>query len=236
MVGEFFLIVIGVLVALGLEAAFENRRDDGLRDEYISRLQHDIQTDRDAIVWRIEFFTAVKGFSNTMLDWLGTDAPADKDLLLASFYAAEAWPFFPNLSTYQDLQNTGNIRLLDDIDFRTSLSVYYIKANMARSGWNPSEDYREIIRGIIPNQVQGVIRSNCPTTDEMDLKPTGFPPCQLGAVDYERINELFAPLKDDVEFHRILTYRDSELGVMLYLLGQQIKFADEVLARIDDEL
>jgi hypothetical protein len=167
-----------------------------------------------------------------MLTWLQTDAVVDKNLLLASFYAAELWPFTPNLSTYDDLLSTGNIGMLDDIDLRMGLSAYYNKANTSRAGWDPSEDYREVIRGIIPNQIQGVLRQQCPTTDALADEPTGFPPCDLPVIDYEGLTRLFAPLKDDIAFRRALTYRHSELGVMIYLLEQQVVFADAVLAQI----
>jgi len=233
--GEFFLIVIGVLVALAVEAALESRKDDQLRDEYLLRVENDVSSDRQAIVSRIEFFTEVQQFSNDVLVWLDDDAPVDHDLLLASFYAAEIWPFVPNLVTYDDLRSTGNIRLIDDIDLRMGLSSYYNKADTSRNGWNPSEDYREVVRGIIPNDIQDRMRQHCPTTDELDEEPSGFPPCELPGVDYEEMTRLFAPLKDDVAFRRMLTYRHSELGVMIYLLMQQVTFADGVLAQIQQE-
>lgn len=232
LIGEFFLIVIGVLVALAVETALENRKDGQLRDEYISRIHADISTDRRAIVGRVEFFGEVQRFSNDVLLWAETDAPVDKELLLASFYAAEVWPFVPSRSTFDDLLSTGNIRMIDNIDLRTGLSMYYTKADLSRGGWSPSEDYRGIIRGIIPNDVQEKIRQNCPTTDKLDEEPTGFPPCELPGIDYEELTRLFQPLKADVEFRRTLTYRHSELGVMIYLLSQQVVYADRVLAQI----
>jgi hypothetical protein len=234
LVGEFVLIVVGVLVALMVETALENRKDQDLGDEYLARIKQDLQQDKNAIANRVEFFGDVQGFTNDVLAWLDTDQAVDHDLLVASFYAAEVWPFMPNLSTYQDLQSTGNIRLLHDIDLRTSLSAYYNKANMSITGWIPSEIYRAIIRGIIPNDVQELIRQNCPTTDDLDAVPTGFPPCELPGVDFGRLTELFEPLKTDHEFHRILTYRHSELGVSIHLLSTQADFADRVLEQIPD--
>lgn len=232
LVGEFFLIVIGVLVALAVETALENRKDNQLRDEYIVRIKNDVSADKEAIENRIIFFSDAQRFSNDALAWSQSDAPVNEQLLLASFYAAEVWPFLPNLSTYDDLLSTGNIRMLDDIDLRMNLSAYYNKADVSRPGWSPSEDYRKIIRGIIPYDVQDKIRQNCPTTDILDEKPTGFPPCDLPDVDYDELTRLFLPLKSDVAFRRTLTYRHSELGVMIYLLTQQVVFADVVLEQI----
>lgn len=232
LVGEFVLIVVGVLVALMVETALENRKDSQLRDEYLARLRDDIELDKLAIERRVEFFTDVQRFSGEVLGWLGTDRDVDHDTLLASYYAAEIWPFLPVRNTYDDLQNTGNIRLLDDIDLRTGLSGYYNKANISISGWTPSEDYREIIRGVIPNDVQALIRQNCPTTLEFDQEPSGFPPCELPGVDYDQMTRLFAPLKVDTDFRRTLTYRDSSLGAVIFLLTQQAQYADQLLAEL----
>jgi len=183
---------------------------------------------------RVEFFSDVEQYSQKTLDWLDSDAPVDNEVLLASFYAAEIWPFIPNLSTYQDLLSTGNIRLLGDIDFRTSLAAYYNKADSSRPGWDPSQDYREMIRGVIPARVQAQMRVNCPTTDAFDQVSTGFPPCTLQDIDYDQIAELFEPLRSDTAFRRTLTYRSSELGVITYLLNQQSAYADEILTRIEN--
>lgn len=235
LVGEFFLIVIGVLVALMVETALESRADDSLSDEYIARIKDDITADKVVIENRIDFFSDVQSFSNDVLVWSRTERPVDRDLLLASFYAAEIWPFITIVSTYNDLLSTGNIRLLEDIDLRMGLSSYHNKANTSRNGWNPSEHYREIIRGVIPTDIQSQIRQNCPTTDDLDEEPTGFPPCTLSGVDYDELSRLFLPLQGDVQFQRTLTYRHSELGVMVYLLTQQAVYADGVLAQIEKQ-
>lgn len=235
LIAEFFLIVIGVLAALAADTAFENRRDNEFKDEYLARIEADMRSDAEAIKYRITFFNDVQVFCGNVLDWLDSAAPVDQDTLLAAFYAAEVWPFLPNRSTFEDLQSTGNIRLLDDIELRTSLSRYYNRADSSRTGWNPSENYRGVIRGVIPNDVQALIRQNCPTTDNMDEKPTGFPKCELPGVDYAEVTQLFARLKDDVGFHETLTYRHSEIAVMTYLLRQQQKFGEQVLELLAEQ-
>ncbi len=45
---------------------------------------------------------------------------------------------------------------------------------------------------------------------------------------------LFDPLRNDTAFLRELTYRHSELGVMLRLFRQQAAFAEDVLAHIEN--
>jgi len=230
LIGEFVLIVVGVLVALMVETALDEREDEKLGEEYFLRVTTDVKADKQALEQRIKFFTSVKQFSQETLDWLASDTPVDQNTLLATFYAAEVWPFVPNLSTYQDLQSTGNIRLINDIDFRTSLAAYFNKADSSGPGLNPPQVYRRIIRGIIPTRIQTAIRQNCPTTDEFDLEPTGFPPCTLNEVDYIELTALYEPLRNDLDFRQTLTYRNSELSVIIYLLRQQVEYADKVLS------
>ena len=231
-VGEFVIIVVGVFVALMLETMMSERHDGELRAEYLSRIKADITTDKQAFEYRIEFFTGVQQFSQEFLDWLHSDAPVDQSVLLAAFYAAEVWPYAPGMSTYQDLQSTGNFRLIDSIALRADLFKYHNKADTSRPGWNPSDEYRKTIRGIIPSDVQAQIREACPTADNEDLTPTGFPPCDLHGIDLEQIAALFDPLRHSAAFQDILTYRHSELGVMLRLFRQQVAFADSVLVHI----
>jgi hypothetical protein len=229
---EFVLVVAGVLVALAVDTAFENRRDSELRDEYIERVRADVEHDRQALEYRVQFFHDVQVFSQQFLDWLDADTPLDKETVLAAFYSSEIWPFVASQSTYQDLLSTGSIRLIDDINLRTSLATYHNQANTARSGWAPTEDYRRIIRGVIPNRIQDSIREDCPTLENLDGTPTGFPPCELAGVDYDELAALFAPLKADRELRRRLVYRQSELSVVIFLLDNQRVLAEDVLAYI----
>jgi hypothetical protein len=229
---EFVLVVAGVLVALAVDTALENRRDGELRDEYIERVRADLENDRRALDYRVQFFHDVRAFSQQFLDWLDADTPLDKETVLAAFYSSEIWPFVATQSTYQDLLSTGSIRLIDDINLRTSLATYHNQANTARSGWTPTEDYRRIIRGVIPNRIQDSIREDCPTLESLDGTPTGFPPCELAGVDYDELEAVMAPLKTDRELRRRLVYRQSELSVVIYLLDNQRVLAEEALSFI----
>jgi hypothetical protein len=60
--GEFVLIVLGVLMALMVDTEIEKRSDDNLRQEYLSRLTADIESDRRNLDHRIAFFTSVRSF------------------------------------------------------------------------------------------------------------------------------------------------------------------------------
>jgi hypothetical protein len=130
-VGEFFLVVLGVLAALMVDTWIEQRNDDKLRQEYLVRLTGDLEADRRSLEYRISFFTSVHAFGLQTLEKLRSDGPVDQDAILATYYASENFEFWPIRNTYEDLQSTGNIRLLDDIELRLALASYHSRAGLS---------------------------------------------------------------------------------------------------------
>jgi hypothetical protein len=215
MVGEFFLIVLGVLAALMVDTWIEQRDNNQLTDDYLSRLSDDLEADRRALEYRISFFSSVLSMSVDTLENLSSTEPIGQEDLLAAYYSAEIFTFRPITNTYEDLQSTGNIGLLGDIDLRLALASYHSKTSALTD--EISQEYRGIVRGIIPFEIQAAIRKHCPTTDRTDEVPTGFPPCTLPGVSDATVNETFAKLRAHPSVAEILTYRASEVDVTIYL-------------------
>ena len=231
--GEFILVVLGVLVALMFDSWMEQRSDDNLRQEYLGRLADDLETDSQTYDYRIAFYSDVRAFGIQTLDTLHSEAPADQEDLLAAYYASEVFTVSPSSDTYKDLQNTGNIRLLRDIELRMALSSYHEKA--AREGTTLDESYRKIVRGIIPWEMQKAIRENCPTLDESGEIPTGFPPCKLLRLKEDQVSVVFDAIRAYPGIFEILTHRVSDIDTGIYLLGAQKNVGDAILTSIDHE-
>ena len=232
-VGEFFLVVLGVLAALMVDTWIEERNDDNLRQEYLARLADDLEADRQRLEHRISFFTSVHSFGLQTLERLRSDGPVDQDAILAAYYASENYAFWPIRNTYEDLQNTGNIRLLDDIELRLALASYHSRASVART--NLTESYRKLVRGVIPWKIQAAIREHCPTTDQNDEVPTGFPPCTLPGISADEVNAVFAGLRAYPGIVEILTYRVSDVDVAVYLYQVEKQMVLGVLARLQNK-
>jgi hypothetical protein len=164
---------------------------------------------------------------------LRSEAPVDQEDLLAAYYASEVFTLTPVSNTYEDLQNTGNIRLLRDIEIRLALSSYHEKT--AREGTNLDKSYRKIVRGIIPWEIQKEIRENCPTLDESGEIPTGFPPCKLPKLNTDSVKAVFISIRAYPNIFEILTYRVSDVDTGIYLLGAQKGFVDAILDQLDYE-
>jgi hypothetical protein len=231
--GEFVLVVLGVLVALMFDSWMEQRSDDNLRQEYLGRLADDLESDRQNYRNRIAFYSDVRAFALQTLSAFRSEAPVDQEDLLAAYYASEVFTLTPASNTYEDLQNTGNIRLLRDIELRLALSSYHEKT--AREGTNLDKDYRKIVQGIIPWEIQKAIRKNCPTLDASGEIPTGFPPCKLPQLDTDNVNAIFNTIRAYPNIFEILTYRVSDVDTGIYLLGAQKGFVDAILDQLDYE-
>ena len=231
-VGEFFLVVLGVLAALMVDTWIEQRNDDNLQQKYLERLADDLGADRQSLDYRISFFTSVHSFGLQTLANLQTDGPVDQDAILAAYYASENFAFRPLENTYQDLQSTGNIRLLEDIDLRLALASYYRK--IRAEGGDPSEAYRELVRGIIPWTIQAAIREHCPTIDDIGEVPTGFPPCKIPGISANEVNAVFQALRAHLGILEVLTYRVSDIDTKVYLFKAQRETALGVLAQLSE--
>ncbi len=229
-VGEFFLVALGVLAALMVDTWIEQRNDDNLRQEYLARLADDLEADRQNLEYRISFFTSVHAFGLQTLEKLRSDGPVDQDAILAAYYASENFEFWPIRNTYEDLQSTGNIRLLDDIELRLALASYYSKASI--EGTTLEESYRQLVRGVIPWRIQAAIREHCPTSDQTDEVPTGFPPCTLPGISADEVNAVFAALRAYPGIFEILTYRVSDVDVAVFLYQVQKQMVLNVLAQL----
>ncbi len=229
-VGEFFLVVLGVLAALMVDTWIEQRNDDNLRQEYLARLADDLEADRQSLEYRILFFTSVHSFGLQTLERLRSDGPVDQVAILAAYYASENYTFFPIRNTYEDLQSTGNIRLLDDIELRLALASYHSKASL--EGTTLEESYRQLVRGVIPWRIQAAIREHCPTSDQTDEVPTGFPPCTLPGISADEVNAVFAALRAYPGIFETLTYRVSDVDVAVYLYQVQKQMVLGVLAQL----
>lgn len=231
-VGEFALIVVGVLVALMVDSWIAGRNDEALRQEYVSRLTDDIRADVSNLDYRIEFFGDVETFGLQTLERLQTNDSVGLDAVIAAYYAAETYPFTPSDHTYVDLQNTGNIRLIRDLGLRTSIARYYLLTDTAVDPLD--EDYRRVVRGIIPFNYQSAIREHCPTTVGADQIPTGFPRCDITGFDAQDVNAVFDAIRSHPGMSELLTYRVSQAGVAVFLFSAQRHVALELLERLED--
>lgn len=150
--GEFIIIVGGVLVALLVDEWRGVRADRALETQYVHRLREDLAWD----IENSEEFEAILATKASVLQDLLSDDPIRRlnehenlieDLIYSNFKALPA----NRTSTFQELQSTGNLHLIRDLELRGRISQYYLGYDHISGVLaSPSGEYRELVSQAIP--------------------------------------------------------------------------------------
>ena len=253
---EFVVIMLGVLAALFVDTWVEDRDNALKAADYRHRLIADLERDIQNIDAVITYYEGIRSYGLLALEDLeGRRRLEDFDLLLAAFNAAEEWGFRLESATYSDLQSTGGLALLDDVEFRLALSDYHRQAITRGEVWALPTRYRELARGVIPNDLQAAIHESC-VADPNDLLPllvadsvgSHFPAaiepltgsaalegvCGLDPQDFD-LSRAAEELRRDSEIERELRYRNSEVRVSIALFKGQKAMAQELLLQLRNQ-
>ncbi|HSQ69090.1 MAG TPA: hypothetical protein VLM41_03320 [Steroidobacteraceae bacterium] len=235
---EFTIIVLGVLSALFVDTWIQERNDAARAAEYRVRLAADLRTDVNEMNARMEYFKRVREFGLAVLEvYEGRGEMSDFDLMFAAFNAAEEWGFSPESSTYTDMQSTGHLALLKDLQFRLGLGRYYRELEARSAVWTPPSAYREVARGIIPNALQAAIHAQCnaEVADIVLLSARAGPgaeqPCRLNPSDYD-VAAAATRLRTHPEAEELLRYRVSQLRVAIDLFRNQRIIAERLIEQL----
>ena len=150
---EFVVIVVGVLAALAVDQWRSERDDRKTEVEYITRLRIDVEADIENF-YRFERILEGKAqFLQSLLDDTIDSVFADdtRGLMEAKVYSAyRALPDSVS-TTFDELQSTGRLALIQDLAQRDALSKYYsgfehISAVLSE----PFGNYRRLMAETIP--------------------------------------------------------------------------------------
>ena len=150
---EFVVIVVGVLAALAVDQWRSERDDRKTEVEYITRLRIDVEADIENF-YRFERILEAKAqFLQSLLDDTIDSVFADdtRGLMEAKVYSAyRALPDSVS-TTFDELQSTGRLALIQDLAQRDALSKYYsgfehISAVLSE----PFGNYRRLMAETIP--------------------------------------------------------------------------------------
>lgn len=169
-VAEFVIIVVGVLVALAVDGWREDRAERELERQYLERLLTDVRAGTARLIGSVgEHLQAAERNMEVVAPFLryGDPIPIDTASFVAALYQssrsvvlnlAEA---FPN-TAFEELRSTGGFALIRDPGLRSAVIAHFvfIERSALRFDLLPRE-YRGVIRGLIPADVQNTIYSEC---------------------------------------------------------------------------
>lgn len=129
---ETLVIVLGVLIALGLDDYRTNQYERHLAIDYIQRIQNDLSRDLDYIdrIWvqrlkiKRESLEAIAPVIRRQVQ-LPDDVEEFLTLVARGGIAGTSAASWYTDTTFQDLRATGNLRLIKDPEIRAEISRYY---------------------------------------------------------------------------------------------------------------
>jgi hypothetical protein len=148
---EFVVVVLGVLIALAVDQAVENRREKQLEQAYLNALTSDVESDLAAL--RQEFLPAIdqrEARAREVIEVVEDSGDPDPVRIAVSLdFAGHLSVFEPQRSTFDDLIATGGFRLIRDRRVRSEVVSYYAVSRL--------NDMHELIRNEIWYEYRPVI-------------------------------------------------------------------------------
>lgn len=234
-IGEILLVVVGILIALQVNNWNEQRLDTNRGQEYLNRLLENLEEDKKIIQIRITFIKEVERYAKLAISHAEntiSDEVSEWDILLAYFQSSQIWPLELTDVTYDELKNSGEIKLIKDYTLRKELSTYYGEQyNQYKNTIGVLPAYREKIRGLIPFDIQGYIWGNCHGTSG-----TKQVLIECSAPNNKTIEEIAAN-NAEIEQNEIvkdLRFWASNMNAGLNILEAQKELCDKLIELINE--
>ena len=214
MIGEIFIVIIGILLALQVDNWNETRQMEARAAEFRELLRESVATDMENIRIRMDFFGRVLEYGyqveGGLTDHGGPDTEAKWQFIVQAFHVSQIWNFTQQTATYNEVQNPDILEFLGPQELLNALQRYY-------SEWpqqlavltGGTREYRDFSRSVIPMVLQKYMWDACYEISVLDVQD--FIPCTAPHVDPAIIDEVYDTIRNDPSFRKILTRRLSTL-------------------------
>jgi hypothetical protein len=121
---ELLVVVLGILIALGVDRLVTEAADRGLESAYLSRLEADLVSDSAMLADRIEI--SEQGLERVSLL---REAVRSRDASASNLYFAvvgQSYPPESSNATYREMESTGHLALLRSESVRQGVIGYYL--------------------------------------------------------------------------------------------------------------
>lgn len=127
LLGEFVVIVVGVLMALWVDQLRETRANADLEVEYLQSFVIDLDADLAQFDSTETWMRRQEAAAATVLALYKGSPPTQSLPDLVAAVETAGWQFWPSITrnTIDDLRSTGNLRLIRDPALRRAIASYY---------------------------------------------------------------------------------------------------------------
>jgi len=153
---EFVVIVVGVLAALAVDQWRDERNDSQIEAEYLGRLRIDVEADIEHFYSFEQILeTKARLLQSLLDDTINSEFAHDPRSLMEAVQYSSYIALPDSVSTtFDELQSTGRLALIQDLSQRDALSKYYSGFNHISAILSePSGDYRRLLWGTVPGAI-----------------------------------------------------------------------------------
>jgi hypothetical protein len=163
---DLVIVVVGVFIGIQVSNWNADRADNVRAQAYLARIKDNLRNDLESIERRTVFWRQVSDYGNSAIRYAETGTLVDGSAwktVLAFYQASQVWPWTGNDTTYQELQNGGELSMIKDQGLRSALSDYYREGSSDEVGYllTMIPEYRKIVRGMSPSVVSNQIWAKC---------------------------------------------------------------------------
>jgi len=228
---EFFLIVLGVVAALGVDRWVQEIEEDRTERDYLLRLARDVQANDSIFRFMLQDWEASQKAASDLMNVLNdpSSRPPAAGLLAAVARAGATNTGPAQDANFQDLAATGNLRLIRNSDLRVALVHYF--GHQIRAG-RPSMDrldlrFRSFAREHLPVEWITEWRVLCP-------RPT--PAFECSATDPPPTDLIWRALTQDPLMPRILNARRNDAAREVAIIQRWVGQSEEMLEKLQAAL
>ncbi|MFP4845338.1 DUF6090 family protein [Winogradskyella sp. PE311] len=123
--GEILIVIVGISLAFAMNNWGEKRSDETQKNEYITNLKQDIAADKLHLESNLEIIKTKIDQAKDVISILGKNSPDKNQRLRAIYNLAQLTSFKPKDYTHQTLVNSGDLKLLNNFELRTTIQKHY---------------------------------------------------------------------------------------------------------------
>jgi hypothetical protein len=125
---EIIVVIVGLMLAFQLDRWWEQRGEHAQEAEYVARLIEDVESDLPNIEHAINLANLRRSMAELLMTVVDDpDAATERPVEFIAAVHQAAFTYSPNFvaHTFEDMQSTGNLRLLRQQEIKDALYDYY---------------------------------------------------------------------------------------------------------------
>ena len=233
---DFVIVVVGVFIGIQVSNWNEGRQNASRTQNYYSRLVDDLDSERRALLARLEYMTITDRYGQYALAALDDpSARPTSQLLVALYQASQIWTYSVQRATYDEILSSGVADAIPEPELRTHLANFYLNAEATRQIIVATTPYRQQIRLYLPNGVQTAIRESCddryiPT--ERNLLILKLPEtCEI-EFEQDEIAEAMVALDEYPHLERELVQRLASIAIRRSAIQAHLPLIDSLIEEL----